>query len=472
MTATLVLTDGVDSVDFVDGTNYDVQENGLDKPMPKKRQVFGGASFFRDGTDLIEDVYENREVTIRCNVRASSSDLLDQRLQDILALIETARDFAKARRGRPVELQYKKDGATDLTYFDVLDGVVIEPDTMHSVLLQNYVILGLEVKFTCKPFVRGPLTSCLGATTIYNHDDTDHNNYVDISGSDISGDVKSAAKFWFYNDSGSTFEGLRVTIMAADYEQLVSNVKEGEDEQAYQSSASEIADATCSGSLLVRVGSGSFAEAKAVTYDLAQNLTEELAGWYRVMARAYVGSTDSAHAGLRCKWNWTDGAWWTSSSTTTVAACTWEMVDLGLVQFPPFALSDTWIADGVMDDPALRRFDLYTRLSASTVTLDIDYFEFFPMTWGLALGGSVALSDSRGQLFDSVSNPAFTARTGSSGSLIQMVPGADWAWSPLYLEPGLDNRVIVSIDRDSGCNVAADPIVVSASYQARHILVR
>jgi|GEM_PF-5817950 len=104
MTAILILTDGVDSVNFLDGTNYAIQENGLDKPMPSKRQIFGGTSFFRDGADLIEDVYENREVTIRCNVYASSSDNLDQRLQDILSLIEIAREFAKARRGRPVEL--------------------------------------------------------------------------------------------------------------------------------------------------------------------------------------------------------------------------------------------------------------------------------------------------------------------------------------------------------------------------------
>jgi len=360
-----------------------------------------------------------------------------------------------------------------VTYFDILDGVVIEPSTLHSVLLKQYVILGLEVKLICKPFGRGSLTSCLNATTIYNHDDTDHNNYVDIAGSNVKGDVRSAAKLWFYNDSGSTFEGLRVALQVADTEQLVSNVKEAEDEQSFQSSASKIADATCSGSLLVRVGSGSFAEAKVATYDIAQNLTEELAGWYRVMARAHVGSpTAASNVGLRCKWSWTDGAWWTSASTTTVAACTWEMVDLGLVQFPPFALSDTWIADGVMNDAALRRFDLYARLTSASDTLDIDYFEFFSMTWGLALGGSTSLSGSKGQLFDSVSNPAFTAKTGSSGSLIQMVPGADWAWNPFYLEPGQDNRIAVSIDRDSGCNVTMDSVVVSASYKAQYLLVR
>jgi len=471
MTATLTLTDGTTTINLMDGTNYAVQENGFAKPMPKRSYSFGGGGLLRDGSDLIDDTYENREVTINLNVYATSADNLDQRIQDILVLIETARSWAKTRRGSAVELQYKKDGATDTTYFDVLDGTVEEPDTTHSVLLKSNTILGVVVKLTCKPFARGALTSCLAATTVYNHDDTDHDNFVDIASGSVKGDVRGSLKLWIHNNTGSSYEGLRIAVQSSASANLVSHVLEAEAEHSFETSASEVADATCSGSLKVRIGSGSFAESVVATYNLTQNLTEELAGWYRAFGRMYAAPAAS-DAGFRCKWDWASGDWWTSASQGCAAACTWEMIDLGLVKFPPFAVQDTWVSDSVMADSSQRRFDLYTHLTSSSATLEIDYFEFFPMFYGIAIGGSTGMSASTGQLFDSVSEPPFTARTGSSGSLVQVVADADWVWTPLYVEPGKANRVIVSIDRDSACNVTLDNVSISGSYVPRYLLVK
>ena len=469
MAATVTLTDSVDSVDFMDGTNYKVMEGGLDTPMPARRNaVWGGR---RDGSDLIEDEYENREVTIRLGIYASSSDNVDQRIQDVLKLVEQARRWAKRRKGSPVELQYKKDGATDTTYFDVLDGELTLPGTTHSVLLANFDIVGAELTLTCRPFARGESVACLASTTVTNHDDSDHDNYADIESGSILGDVRGPLRLWLHNDDGNTYESVRLAIQAAPSASMVSHVLEAETVSSSTTANANACDLdTCSASILMNIDSGSFAEKVVATYNVPQLLNEELAGWYRVAARAYVGSSDACNAGFRCKWDWSGGGWW-SASTTADSGCTWEMVDLGMIKLPAFPVPDTWITEGVMDDPAQRRFDLYARLSDGSVNLQLDYFLFQPMQWGIALGGSTALSGSTGQVFDCYDRP-YTAKTGSAVGLVQAAPCADWAWTPLYAEPGRDNRVTLSFDRDSACNVAADTIKVAGSIVPRYLIVR
>ena len=154
MAYTLQLTDGTTTLSL-HGSVYDVLEGTLSMPEPPHRSVFGGSGLFRDGADLVETKYENREITMLLRIKDTTHDLLAADVAALHAMLQAARNYAAYGIGAQVTLDYKWDGATTQVSFDVLDASLDMPPSLETKkLLDNYVLHGAALRLVCRPFAR------------------------------------------------------------------------------------------------------------------------------------------------------------------------------------------------------------------------------------------------------------------------------------------------------------------------------
>jgi hypothetical protein len=161
MVATLNFKNSTVTLNLLDGTNYAVADGGLQRPPPMSRRVFGGQSLLRDGADLIEQVYENREVTVRLYVKGTSQDNLIANIRAIEKMIDDALVFSTKNRGTQVTLEEKWTDATVTVAYHVLHGSFRYPrDFFQKPWLDTAKRIGLlgspcVLTLICKPFARG-----------------------------------------------------------------------------------------------------------------------------------------------------------------------------------------------------------------------------------------------------------------------------------------------------------------------------
>ena len=155
MAYTIKLYDGTTTIDLHDGTTYKVEEGGFTCPPPSRHQAWSGASHFRDGTDLVEQHYNNRTVTVLVQIIGTDEDTLATAIQDVEQMLERAKDYSAYGIGTNVELQYAWDGATTTVYFDVITGSLDLGRFQTIYLDKHHMVRSAIITLTCKPFARG-----------------------------------------------------------------------------------------------------------------------------------------------------------------------------------------------------------------------------------------------------------------------------------------------------------------------------
>ena len=127
MAYTVQLSDGTNTVNLVDGTTYQVLPNGIQHGPPSPRRAMSPESLLEDGSDLIEERFSNRRVTLRLHIMGATKDALIQGVRDIQALLETGRSRQVTGFGPDVTLTLQWDGAANSFTLDVLDGQLFYP---------------------------------------------------------------------------------------------------------------------------------------------------------------------------------------------------------------------------------------------------------------------------------------------------------------------------------------------------------
>ena len=89
------LLDSSTTITLNGGTNYALIPDGFSAPPPPRRQTFGGRNYFRDGSDLMERVFQNRTVTVRIWIKGSSQDNLIANINAINNLLERGAEYAR-----------------------------------------------------------------------------------------------------------------------------------------------------------------------------------------------------------------------------------------------------------------------------------------------------------------------------------------------------------------------------------------
>jgi hypothetical protein len=155
---TIKLTDGTTEIDlFFDTAGFELLVQGTKFGVAPHDSLYH-TSEWEDGEDLVRTRLENRKWPLRLAVRGSTDDDVIDTLASFNRLARQASQYWKEKNVDKVYLEIKLEGATNTTYYDVME---IEPDGVDFFNFFNRtsqeIIFGdgLSITVTTKPWGYG-----------------------------------------------------------------------------------------------------------------------------------------------------------------------------------------------------------------------------------------------------------------------------------------------------------------------------
>ena len=476
MAYTVQLSDGTNTVNLIDGTTYQVLPNGIQHGPPSPRRAMSPESLLEDGSDLIDERFSNRRVTLRLHIMGATKDALIQGVRDIQALLEKARSRQVTGFGPDVTLTLQWDGAANSFTLDVLDGQLFYPANLWSKALLdlNHRIADARLELLCRPFARRPLVTLAGDTLENEQDSGADANYTDLT--TIEGDVAALAEIKLV-PSGAT-GSKKIYVGTRSGSRRTDNLwRQGESVDAEENlggetnwtyAGSNIVDATASdGShrrfTLTRGAAAAQHPAEPVwlfKFDLGASFPQ---GLFRVLARVKGGATpgdEPAAADLEFGAGWKFGSVTRSPQTFLglTALGVFQLVDLGEVRLPPFPQPETGFTFATRELHIQAKIaSAWNPLQGSSATWDLDYVFLLPADESVAIVNNVGATDRI--LIDSRSHRAQIYLLDASDN-VQRV--ADYLGKPVRLSP---RGVRIYVLRDDGRDVT---YTFSGAYVPRY----
>lgn len=444
------LTDGTNTVDFLDGTYVFRNIEGLAPPACEVRYA---------GDKPIHRKWQNREITITFGIKADTAVALDQKKRTIITILENTYLYwqSKGGRGLKAQTQYRKEGGTNISYADVYWGecdwgrVEYQEGAAYA-----HVLKGAQLTLACETgFHPNTTTNLVNAVTIYNHDDSDsgHDNYVDIAAANIKGDVEAPIKLQVRMQVIANADHL-FSFLAARRTRATpasfTHIYEAEDILT-QSSWADAVDATCSN------GNKVSNSAQASGY-LQQVIVLNTHHKGRFKCYARLKTNDIANTKFRIRYAFQAGSAWNYGDWKYLpVADKWQRIDLGDVDWDKFL-------GGFPDAQATFRLE-YSK--DATDTAECDYITFMPIDESLAYGDVI----SKAQLW-AVSDTFVMDRTlAHPYQTIDLISAETdprvQARSELRLKPGLLNRIYFAVESYDGTDVIDEVHGATTDLQMR-----
>lgn len=221
MAYVLKLSDGTTTVDFLgtSGTAWcELADGGLLIEHPPEKEIWAGRTSATQGRRLTEKTYDNRRITIQFEIAGSTKSNIFNLQQDILQLLDVARDRQIYNMGYEVTLEYQVDTTSSSVKFVVVDGRLSPPEDFMSVEKQTwqkgsgYTIKDWRLELVCEPFAFGAEAQLVNAQSVDNIHDSDDDNYVSWSGSSVNGDVPGPLRVRFTSGNVSSLNKMWVGL--------------------------------------------------------------------------------------------------------------------------------------------------------------------------------------------------------------------------------------------------------------------
>src|SRR4030042_3029091 len=415
MTPQLYLTCGTTTLDF--------QADGY--------EVVGG--FYPETADEgMESISDQFEVVIR----GSSGADVHSKITAIRLAFEHARrhkDDAQA-----AWLYYDVESSGNAWMSKLLDGDTIYDSRPESPWRHNLVVATIIIErkpyWDAKDEVQVPLTNGNGTNnttglTVYNHDDAGtspaHDNWVDIVGADIDGDLPGPTRLEAIN----TFASLRLYTLFIGQNWInpssFSHILEGES----SSSGTERNDSTCSGGKYREYELVNTLETDMFTLALSDNLLDEAQGrYYKLLGRFYALAPTNVKYRIRLLYN--SGTIWQTGQFNLDSSRALSIRDMATFRLPPWLL-------GQSDLSALSMV-LTGQIFSGTQLVNLDFLQITPLDdWRmLECAGYGVVENSR--MIDDAMNETKYIDDGSGDNKAGILVGYG---NPIHLYPGKDQRL-------------------------------
>lgn len=403
MTFELFLRDDTNEVNLL-GTAYRLEDGGLDIQTPKKKQVWGGESVYSHGAQLVTSTFENRTIRILFHVTGATRDELASNISKIERLLENARQRSINQSGTRVELQYRWDGSSGTTYFEIIDGDLRWPRETMSVEgvhqkdeKGRYLLQGFSLTLEANPFAypispvtgspvelaltNGAGTDVTGGLAIFNHDDDTaavHDNWVELDGSDFAGDYPAKVKLVLEADSGEAEKTSKIYIGVRKGNLTFTHMLEDDDASAVFGSPSPTThtDYSSGDTYTAITFADTDGEIDLIEWALSSAQVIATQGPFRFFGRCKDGShwSDQASYAIAIKYGTSilfQSEWRKPVDTTT------ELFDFGTIYLPPWLTgTPTAMAGLTVTIRAVRDS------SAGSSTIDLDYLALLPQDGG------------------------------------------------------------------------------------------
>lgn len=425
----LWLTDGTTTVQLNDASTAVTEEFAPGSPEMKA------------GMDWAEMLATTVVDSFPVIVLGSSKAQLQSRVESIEKLLAAGMTRQRLGSGARVFLHLQLDNEGSSWRSEVLGGrVETRPETLQAwgnskAILRLYVTRrgwweGAEAEVALSV---GGGAAATGGKTIYNHDDSGHDNWTSMASDQVGGALPAGCRLKLINNSGAGRIYWRAWVGVNSGSAV--NVVEGEDRlTGYGTVVS--AGSYSNGQANERAFTGTGTIRWAIS---AAQLQAAGGRAFRVIGRlpSYTPGSGRMYAQL---------ALWDESGTVDhplesdevmLPSPAVDLVDLGKITLPPSGYGGTW---------AGATLELRLRATGSS-SLTVDYLLLLPTehlrlltSRGLSLANGDALVD------DGIEEQVYVEEAGSGELFPLLAP----AGGPLLLEPGKTQRLIVVHDESSG----------------------
>lgn len=426
----------------------------------------------RQGGELLDAYTEN--ITERAKVTLLGSiSTIRATLAAIQRTFEEAREFSRGYRGPSFvvspQVWYQPDGGLGSDYISpLLDGQLEVDDDDWALVLANQQ-LDIELIWTRRPYWQDQNASYLtisngsgsssSGLTVYNHDDSGHDNYCDIAAGVILGDIPSPAVFEIKNTASDSLRNL--WIGEAIYTAKQNLTLEAENGVGQ----TPVVDANASNGNYVSNGWSGTTKASLINWSLDATLMNYFDGnSFKALLR--LRTLPSAYSdlrlSLRLEYNGTI-IWQGQQVLVAVYTNAPEIIDLGVIKIPP-ALG------GLTNYAALNLFLEAQRDTAGSHTLESDFLQLTPIDGYRQYGGLTSLATNTALIDNGGKNQVYSDLN-YTGSPAQFVPLHVVWGEPFFLVPSRAHRFVFLRDRSDGRAMPLNTLSVRILYYPRYTLL-
>lgn len=374
------ITDGTTTISLCGGTNgiYGGEEY---VPQPPPQAVLRHATLaMRDGERVVNVTRQNVTESTRLVVTGATKTAVLNNMRALESLLSTAEHYQEAQVGTRVWLEIDKDDSENVWRSELFRGVV-EPEPGYATdawLAAGgiAVVAGWERNWYWESqeysvSLSNQHGSGTSGVTVYNHDDSGHDNWVSIAGASVGGVLPAACRVRIYNSYNSVTRAYTYIIghNAWAAPASLNPVLEAEDAYAHQGTVT--AGSSYSGGYYVGMSWAGTTYVAAVQWTLSTAMLATFAGgWFRAWLRTTVPISGNNHAYLAVKYP-------AETLLTTVAETPPVLLDedadfhnLGILQIPPWLKGET--------SQAAVNLVLYLRNDAGSANYNVDYLALVP----------------------------------------------------------------------------------------------
>jgi len=443
----LRLTDGTDTVSLVGGPIYRVE---YVPRGPKLSTVEYEPGATADGGEVAAISRPNVVESCRVSAVEDTGDNLRVTLQSVEALFQAAIEYQNRRGGSPVYVEFAAEDDDDVYRSEILYGTM-EPGAETLSLWANASVEATLI-WKRRFYWEGPEAELslsnthgtgTGGVTVYNHYDAAHENFVDITGTDVEGVLAAPVRLAMentYNVSDRLYNVFIGHNVYADPSTL-DTILEGED--ADTPAGAGTPDADCSEGDYKETSTLAAAQANIMEWGLSSSLLGHCNGrWFRLLMRLN-SKTGASGTDIQPKVRFASTV--VSEGEEVRLSANHELQDLGVMQLPP------WL-QGMDADLYSVDLALYGRRASATGDLDVDFVQLTPMDsyrvlkprgYGCSFGVRLVDDGIGGWLWtDGWSGDQRTGHYYGEGQPVALVPGKEQRIYFLMTDQGGDSEIV------------------------------
>jgi len=375
----LRVTDGTTMVNLAGGTDDIYLAENYAPVAPDFSVVEAVSAATRDGGEVTAITRRNVTESVVVSIVGASFSAVQSAKNDLELLFAQAAHRQSTQKGARVYVEYRAADSGSVYRSELLHARM-EPDretasegwiddsAMRFVIAwqRRFYWEGPEAELALDNGSTGSKQT--GGVTIYNHDDagSGHDNWVDIDGDDVAGDIPAPLRIQMQNTYNDTSRSYRVRIASNVFANpsSLAHILEGEDADSVAGSAAATANSDSSGGYYQTASWSGSSEAKAYSWDLAAAYLANCKGYrFRILGRVH-----SATSGLRMRIKVLFAGLTVVAESPEVDISSSGVQDFGVIQLPPWLPGET---------------DLYEislalygrRADGGTVTVSLDFIQ-------------------------------------------------------------------------------------------------
>lgn len=302
-----------------------------------------------------------------------TGDAKRRTINDLNNIFERARNFTETQTGQIVYVMFDPGVATTLSATakksQLFDGRVILHDAVLGPWQYDGVMI-ITVEWTRQPFWEAYSSAQVAIPTVYNHDDSEHNNYIDVvAAACSSGDLPAAATLALWHTNAATKPMKQIFVFHNVYSYPSGNmvdVLEGED--ATGATVTPTVEANCSAGSYALIEWTGTAETLIATWSIPKETSYLYAGGQFMALARFYGTFPYYNCFLRLVLTTsTDEVLWTGDLSLASTGEDHELIFLDTLRLPPFLYGKR---GATVQDMKLK---LYAKRNASTSSIKLDY---------------------------------------------------------------------------------------------------